>query len=884
MVKFLLHNTIGAWWCAQHGITGPPGGAGVPKGRASVEMEYLRWRDDGTPAAGSFDAWPKTLKEFTMLDPCCGSGHFLVEAFRLLVPLRMHDEGLSAKKTSDAVLSENLFGLELDPRCTQIAAFALAVAAWKYPDELGQPLGYRLLPPLNIACSGQSVTGKKEEWLVLANSDSRLLEGMDKLYDLFQQAPHLGSLIDPRREAGNLIASGFPDLQPLLEKVLAKDKVQQDADASAIGVAAEGISRSTRLLTQAYTLVATNVPYLARRKQTMILCSACEDSCESAKQNLAVVFVKRCLDFASDCGTVALVTPQDWLFLDIYEEFRRSSLMISEWNTVIKLGPKAFQTPMWDMNIMLFIATKKQPLLDFQFSGIDISAINSAFEKPNYLKISQILSVHQYQQLSNPDSRVIFGDVSEGKLLGNYATALMGVSVGDSIRFERCFWEISDLGNDWEYLQSTVSENIFYGGRSSIILWEQQRGKIYRLAESVKHLNHAAQNWLRGKPNWGKLGVSVSQMANLPCTLYYGNIYDCNCCAVVPNDERHLPALWAFCSSNAFVKEVRKINQALKVPPHTLLKVPFDLSYWSKVSESNGDLPEPFSNEPTQWLFRGDISSSTEPLQVGIARLLGYRWPEQPEYDDALDVFADKDSIVCIPAVRGERPAAERLLDILRTAYGGQWSDAILHKLLIEVGCRPGTSLDDWLRDRFFEQHSKCFHHRPFIWHIWDGRKDGFSCLVNYHKLTHQRLETLTYAYLQDWITAQAAAAREGKPGADLRLAAAQELQNKLKLILEGEPPYDIFVRWKPIHAQPIGWNPDLNDGVRVNIRPFVAANVLRKPPNIKWTKDRGKDPERDSEQFPWLWKNGAFTGDRINDFPLTNAQKRAAREKAGQG
>ena len=49
------------------------------------------------PAAGTFDGWPKSLKEFTMLDPCCGSGHFLVAAFRLLVPLRMHDEGLSAE-------------------------------------------------------------------------------------------------------------------------------------------------------------------------------------------------------------------------------------------------------------------------------------------------------------------------------------------------------------------------------------------------------------------------------------------------------------------------------------------------------------------------------------------------------------------------------------------------------------------------------------------------------------------------------------------------------------------------------------------------------------------------------------------------------------------
>ena len=110
-------------------------------------------------------------------------------------------------------------------------------------------------------------------------------------------------------------------------------------------------------------------------------------------------------------------------------------------------------------------------------------------------------------------------------------------------------------------------------------------------------------------------------------------------------------------------------------------------------------------------------------------------------------------------------------------------------KLLAESGAKPGTTLDDWLRNSFFEQHCKRFHHRPFIWHIWDGRKDGFARLVNYHQLDHERLETLTYAYLQDWITAQAADAKAHKTGADLRLSAAQELQAKLKLILNRRAP-----------------------------------------------------------------------------------------------
>jgi hypothetical protein len=866
MVKFLLHNTIGAWWCTQHEIKGPPDEAGSPGGQAPVEMDYLRWRDDGTPAAGTFDGWPNTLKEFTMLDPCCGSGHFLVEAFHLLVQLRMHDEGLAAREACDVVLTENLFGLELDPRCTQIAAFALALTAWKYPDESGQPLGYRPLPTLNIACSGQSVTGRKEEWLTLANGDEKLKNGMNKPYDLFRQAPHLGSLIDPQREAADLISAGFAELHPLLERVFAKEKVQQDADAVAVGVAAQGIAKAVELLAKEYTLIATNVPYLKRGSQHEILQGYCETHFGDAKGNLATTFVRRWL---SNAISTAVVVLQSWLYQPTYLDFRHRLLMRFCWRLLARLGPGAFEMISGEVvNVCLFISDHLIGDNENSFVIIDVTAGRSASLKAKKLKIGDLEDASQKDQLKKP-GYIISSLSSNVKLLEEYADSVQGIKTGDDPRFRRCFWEIQNLGNQWRYYQSTVERVCIYGGLENVLYWGDKGKDITRL---------------QGLSAWGRFGAAVSQMSELPCAIYLGEAFDSNMSAIVPRNEEHALAVFAFCSSEEYRTAVRTIDDSMKPTNSNLTKVPFDLQQWLSVAEEMGPLPEPLSNNPTQWLFKGDIASSTDSLHVAIARMLGYRWPEQPKEEDAIDALADKDGIVCIQAVRSERPAAERLLDILRMTHSSRWSDAILHKLLTDAGSRPGMSLNDWLRDKFFELHCKRFHHHPFIWHIWDGRKDSFSCLVNYHKLNHQRLETLTYAYLQDWITAQTAGARDGKPGSELRFAASQELQNKLKLILEGEPPYDIFVRWKPMHEQPIGWNPDLNDGVCVNIRPFVVANVLRKPPNIKWTKDRGKEPERDPEQFPWFWKNGAFTGDRINDVHLTKAQKRAARERVNRG
>jgi len=372
---------------------------------------------------------------------------------------------------------------------------------------------------------------------------------------------------------------------------------------------------------------------------------------------------------------------------------------------------------------------------------------------------------------------------------------------------------------------------------------------------------------------YGKFGVAVSQMQQLPVTLYTGELYDNNVGPIVPLDPTHLHAIWAFCTSPDFFKSVRAIDQTLKVTNATLLKVPFDLSRWQEVAEKMGPLPQPQSDDLTQWLFKGNIIDSEQPLHVAIARMLGYRWPEQPAGEDPLDALVDKDGIVCIPPVWGERPAVDWLRSILASAYGSEWSPRKEEELLKQTGYTKNGGLEGFLRDEFFASHCKLFHQRPFIWQVWDGTRDGFSALLNYHKLDHNTLQKLIFTYLGNWITQQKDEVRQEKPGAEKRLAAAEELKKNLEKILDGEKPYDIYVRWKPLREQAIGWEPDLNDGVRMNIRPFIEAGVLRWTPNIKWGKDRGTDPV----------PNCSGTTERLNDLHISLEEKRKARENAGK-
>jgi hypothetical protein len=487
---------------------------------------------------------------------------------------------------------------------------------------------------------------------------------------------------------------------------------------------------------------------------------------------------------------------------------------------------------------------------------------------------------------------------SPTSLLSKFAFDSSGCLTGDGERFYRTFWQ-QELSDDWEFLQSTVNETTLYGGGSFVIYWQKASGELFHFAEEMKGANHAVQNWRRGQDVWGMKGVAVSSMRLLASAIYDGCHFDNNTAVLIPRDPAHLPALWCFCSSPHFNQAVRRIDQALKVTNATFLKVPFDLAHWENVAAEKypHGLPKPFSSDPTQWLFNGHPKDSDQPLHVAVARLLGYQWPRQtgssfPDCPalgwDGLEKLADADGIVCLSATKGEAPGAERLRAGLVQALG----KFDLSALIASAGPKGSKSetLEEWLRDEFFEQHCALFHHRPFLWHIWDGHKSGFSALVNYHQLTHANLEKLTYAYLGDWIRRQQPAVDAGEAGSDARLQAAKQLQARLKLILEGEPPYDLFVRWKPLSKQATGWHPDLNDGVRMNIRPFALADILRKRVKIKWEKDRGKEPVRDKKDFPWFWgwdeEKQDFAGvgnepdgNRWNDCHYTNEIKKRARE-----
>ena len=903
MVAFLLHNSLGAWWATRH-----------PGKPCPVNLEYFRTLEDGTPAAGKFEGWPDSLADFKLLDPCCGSGHFLVAAFLMLVPMRMAAEGLSAKEAVNRVLAENIHGLEIDPRCVEIAVFAVALEAWRYPDASGKPLGVREIPAPNIACCGLKVAAKAQDWEALVPDEAPNAEyvrqELRQLHASFSQAPLLGSLLDPSRSLkDDLATSSFETLTLLLRKALATERpgdlLSYDDDRWELALSAQGLLEAARILDGRYHLISTNVPYLAAVNQSEALKAFCKSHYPAEKSDLAVVFHARCLELLTTEGVIAFVTKQDWLYKAYYKKARKAFLSTSTWQLIATLGSRAFETITGEeVKAILALIERSSPSTTHKCVFVDAAKKQTATEKASALISGDFVELSQKSLLAMPDHIVAIGAEGSESLLSDYCLYQQGICTGDYGRFGRKFWELQDYSYGWSLQQSTVSIDATFGGMENILLWNDSGNSLREFVEE-RLGEERVGSWLRGDLAWGKKGVAASSTGDLAVALYCGNLYDDSTMALIPKDEAHLPAIFSYCSSDEYKTRVRKLDSALKVRS-ALIKVPFDLEHWQGIASiryPNG-LPKPYSEQPTQWLFHGHPSQSSNPLQVAVARLVGYVWPAETNTKlelsgeardwvlrtQQLSSHADKDGIVCIPPVGREPSASDRLLNLLVAAYGSEWSSDALAQLLAAAD-HAGKSLETWLRDKFFAQHCALFSNRPFVWHIWDGLRDGFAALVNYHKLDYKALEALIYTYLGDWISRQKRDAESGVDGAQEKLAAAEALKKRLELILAGEAPYDIFVRWKPIEEQPSGWNPDLNDGVRMNIRPFLSvpdvgkkgAGVLRdKPKSLHWEKDRGSDVP----SAPWYelgLQYGGKLGDRINDHHLTLAEKRAARAKQGK-
>ena len=215
-------------------------------------------------------------------------------------------------------------------------------------------------------------------------------------------------------------------------------------------------------------------------------------------------------------------------------------------------------------------------------------------------------------------------------------------------------------------------------------------------------------------------------------------------------------------------------------------------------------------------------------------------------------VEADEDGVVPFAPLSGETS----LLDCVHQELAALFAEQDVNLVEIEIanelkrkvkGYKRAASIGEWLENVYFEYHAALYKKRPIVWHVASSQGTApfaFGALCHYHKFDANRMAKLRSTYLREAIETfrreAALADREGRAEDRIELQArleeAQALDRKLQAVQEGhrEGPagsdrdYRILTPWKSVEERPTGWDPDIDDGVKINIAPLPKAGVLR--------------------------------------------------------
>ncbi|MFM4704120.1 BREX-1 system adenine-specific DNA-methyltransferase PglX [Aeromonas bivalvium] len=350
IVQYLVQNSVGRYWLQTYPDSALPRAMPyfVFPGEQPIEVqdEYARFTPDSIE--------PESIK---VLDPACGSGHILVEAYNLLY--RIYEErGYRSREIPELILKHNLFGLDIDDRAAQLAGFALLMRARQDDRRLFSSRKGRRELCLNIHALQESrhlnipklwqALNLNADWdrgqvqdmfavapATLAANDPRL-SLLNDLHRRFLAAKTLGSLIEVPAEQVQAIDDLYATLQTLS---ISGDAMQKPAAKALLPLLAQAA-----VLARRYDAVIANPPYMGSKGMNGDLKEFAKKQFPNSKSDLFAIFIERNLDLTTAAGVVAMITMQSWMFLSSYEALRARILGQHTILGMAHLGARAFDS------------------------------------------------------------------------------------------------------------------------------------------------------------------------------------------------------------------------------------------------------------------------------------------------------------------------------------------------------------------------------------------------------------------------------------------------------------------------------------------------------------------------------------------------------------
>ena len=455
VVRYMVENSLGRTWMTLH-----------PDSRLKEEMPYYIPTPDGQT-----DTIPEDIHsaaDIKFIDPCMGSGHVLVYAFDLFCKM-YEEEGYQTREIPSLILTNNIYGIDIDPRCKQLAAFALTMKARAYHSRYLR----RAVMPNTIALEAieHDVIASTGAWS--SKSTMWQFENVDTIGSLLQ--------IDPKECAKIQVESGL------------------------FGARQQLLKTQAEYLSQKYHCVVTNPPYLGKGMGEYLK-KYVETSFPLTKGDVMATFMERGIEMSVHNGKLAMINQDSWMFTVTYEDFRSELISSYHIDSLIHLGPHAFAEIGGEKvkTTTYVISNHKSNLKGVYISVYDRKRyidketfFKNAISKKGcewYYEVDQSTFSHiEGNPISFWGSKKIYETFTRNLPLSAVCKPTQGLATADNGRFLRAWFEVSQnrIGFGYEDAASAArsqkkwfpynkggEKRRWYGNQILVVNWENDGAEI----------------------------------------------------------------------------------------------------------------------------------------------------------------------------------------------------------------------------------------------------------------------------------------------------------------------------------------------------------------------------------------------------------------------
>lgn len=443
IVRYLVQNTVGRLWMQNH-----------PDSQLAKEWEYYIQPENGQDGQSDF-LHIDSPEELTVCDPACGSGHMLTYAFDLLYSI-YEEQGYSPSEIPGLILANNLYGMEIDERAANLAAFALTMKARAKARRFFRK-ERQVQPHICLIRKEQFTTDEVQELNKLYGTSLD-----DEVWNTYANADVAGSLIQPPEQLGQLRELQW---QNIPDDVTWNDFSLMSAD---ILQQSNVVIAQTRFLLRKYAAVVANPPYMGSKNMGDELKRFVQDHFEDGKADLFAAFILRNLQLLLPKAMLGMITMQSWMFLSSFERMRRNLLATTTITSMAHLGAGAFDSIGGEVvsttafTMHKGVKTGKGTyirLVETHGDGNQATACEQAVkcidDEHRY-----VVDEHDFAQI--PGSPIVYwlpkavmgvfnrkiAKGVSGEALSDISDVAQGFTTGDNARFLRFWWEIS-----WKAIQ-----------------------------------------------------------------------------------------------------------------------------------------------------------------------------------------------------------------------------------------------------------------------------------------------------------------------------------------------------------------------------------------------------------------------------------------------